>query len=130
LFRKTGNTDPIPSRAWIDFMMIFSWHACCFMGLGCRCTRSSASAQEGKDMTTKSVRSREPNEAPVDDRQLLEAIVLQLVQYRAACRRFNQRRRAMGLDYDCRKLLDQIALRKSLLQLLAREARQRGPVAA
>ena len=78
-------------------------------------------------MTTKSAGKRE---RPVDDRQLLEAIMLQLVQYRAACRRFNQRRRSVGLDYDCRKLLDQIALRKSLLQLLAAEARHTGPAAA
>lgn len=78
-------------------------------------------------MTTRSQRKAEP---AVDDRQLLEAIVLQLVQYRAACRRFNQRRRALGLDHGARKLLDQIMLRKSLLQLLAQEARQRGPVAA
>jgi hypothetical protein len=78
-------------------------------------------------MTTQSVRHAEPS---VDDRQLLEAIVLQLAQYRAACRRFNQRRRSVGLDYDCRKLLDQIVLRKSLLHLLAAEARDRGPAAA
>lgn len=78
-------------------------------------------------MTTKSAGNRERS---VDDRQLLEAIVLQLVQYRAACRRFNQRRRTIGLDYNCRKLLDQIALRKSLLQLLAAEARHSGPAAA
>jgi hypothetical protein len=78
-------------------------------------------------MTTKSSDERE---RPVDDRQLLEAIVLQLVQYRAACRRFNQRRRTVGLDHRCRKLLDQIALRKSLLQLLAAEARHGGPLAA
>ena len=72
-----------------------------------------------------------PGPAPtVDDRQLLEAIVLQLVQYRAACRRFNHRRRAFGFDHGCSKLLDQIALRKSLLQLLAAEARNQGPVAA
>jgi hypothetical protein len=77
--------------------------------------------------TTKPVRSHEPS---VDDRQLLEAIVLQLAQYRAACRRFNQRRRSIGLDHDCRKLLDQIALRKSLLHLLAAEARDRGPMPA
>ena len=77
-------------------------------------------------MTTKPARRLEPS---IDDRQLLEAIVLQLAQYRAACRRFNQRRRSIGLDYDCRKLLDQIALRKSLLHLLAAEARDRGPAA-
>jgi hypothetical protein len=68
--------------------------------------------------------------AAVDDRQLLEAIMLQLIQYRAACRRFNERRRAIGFDHRCSKLLDQIALRKSMLQLLAAEARNRGPVAA
>lgn len=67
------------------------------------------------------------HESPVDDRQLLEAIVLQLVQYRVAFRRFDRRRRSVGLDYHCRKLIDQIALRKSLLQLLAAEARRRGP---
>jgi hypothetical protein len=75
-------------------------------------------------------RTRKDNDTAVDDRQLLEAIVLQLVQYRAACRRFNQRRRATGFDRGCSKLLDQIALRKSLLHLLAAEARNRGPVAA
>jgi hypothetical protein len=84
---------------------------------------------EGSKMKTKSPKPATP-EPSVDDRQLLEAIVLQLVQYRAACRRFNQRRRAVGLDHDCRKLLDQIALRKSMLQLLAAEARNRGPVTA
>jgi hypothetical protein len=66
----------------------------------------------------------------VDDRQLLEAIMLSLVQYRAACRRFNARRRARGFDHACSKMLDQIALRKSLLQLLAAEARGRGNTTA
>jgi len=69
-------------------------------------------------------------DAAVDDRQLLEAIMLQLVQYRAVCRRFNERRRAIGFDHRCSKLLDQIALRKSMLHLLAAEARNRGPLAA
>ena len=78
-------------------------------------------------MKTKAMPATEPS---IDDRQLLEAIVLQLVQYRAACRRFNQRRRAFGFDHRCSKLLDQIALRKSLLHLLAAEARKQGPVAA
>mgnify|MGYP003575432111 CR=1 FL=1 len=76
-------------------------------------------------MTTKPNSKPEPS---VDDRQLLEAIVLQLVQYRAACRRFNERRRAIGFDHQCSKLLDQIALRRSLLQLLAAEAGNGGPV--
>jgi hypothetical protein len=67
---------------------------------------------------------------PIDDRQLLEAIMLSLVQYRAACRRFNERRKARGFDYRCSRLLDQIALRKSLLQLLAAEARDSGPLPA
>ena len=75
-------------------------------------------------------RSSSKRDAAVDDRQLLEAIMLQLVQYRAACRRFNERRRAIGFDHRCSKLLDQIALRKSMLQLLAAEARNRGPLAA
>lgn len=67
----------------------------------------------------------------VDDRQLLEAIMLSLVQYRAACRRFNARIRVKGFDRVCSKLLDQIKLRKSLLRLLAAEARGRnGPLAA
>lgn len=69
-------------------------------------------------------------DAGVDDRQLLEAIVLQMVQYRAACRRFNERRRARGFDHRCSKLLDHIALRKSLLHLLAAEARNRDSAAA
>ena len=69
-------------------------------------------------------------DSTIDDRQLLEAIVLQLVQYRAACRRFNQRRRSIGFDHRCSKLLDQIALRKSLLGLLAAEARNGGPMPA
>lgn len=70
-------------------------------------------------------------EKNVDDRQLLEAILLSSVQYRAACRRFNTRVRATGFDRVCSKLLDQIALRKSLLQLLVAEARgQGGPAAA
>ena len=79
---------------------------------------------------TTAPRPSSAQDASVDDRQLLEAIVLQLVQYRAACRRFNQRRRATGFDRGCSKLLDQIALRKSMLHLLAAEARNRGPVAA
>lgn len=66
----------------------------------------------------------------VDDRQLLEAIVLSTVQYRAACRRFNARVRVRGFDRVCSKLLDQIALRKSLLNLLAAEARGHGGDAA
>ena len=80
--------------------------------------------------TTEGKSIRQKREPSVDDRQLLEAIVLQLIQYRAACRRFNQRRRANGLGLRCRKLLDHIALRKSLLQLLAAEARNRGVIAA
>lgn len=59
----------------------------------------------------------------VDDRQLVEAIVLSLVEYRAACRRFNERRKTRGFDHACSKLLDQISLRKSLLRLLVAEAR-------
>ncbi len=74
--------------------------------------------------------SRTEHDSAVDDRQLLEAIMLQLVQYRAACRRFNQRRRTIGFDHRCSKILDQIALRKSLLYLLAAEARNRGPLPA
>lgn len=66
----------------------------------------------------------------VDDRQLLEAILLSAVQYRAACRRFNARVRARGFDRVGSKLLDQIALRKSLLQLLAAEARGSDSAAA
>lgn len=66
------------------------------------------------------------NEKSVDDRQLLEAIVLSVVQYRAACRRFNTRVRARGFDRVCSKLLDQIRLRKLLLNLLAAEARGPG----
>jgi hypothetical protein len=65
-------------------------------------------------------------ETSIDDRQLLEAIMLQLVQYRVACRRFNERRRTRGFDHRCSRLLDQIALRKSLLQLLGAEARRSG----
>jgi len=79
-------------------------------------------------MKTRTVRGK--REPTVDDRQLLEAIVLQLIQYRVACRRFDERRRAIGLDHRCRKLLDQIALRKSMLQLLAAEARSGSPLAA
>lgn len=66
---------------------------------------------------------RRAEEAPVDDRQLLEAIVLSVVQYRAACRRFNARVRVRGFDRVGSRLLDQIALRRSLLNLLAAEAR-------
>jgi hypothetical protein len=66
----------------------------------------------------------------VDDRQLLEAIMLERLQYRVVCRRFNERRRAIGFDHHCSRLLDQIALRKSMLQLLAAEARNCGPLAA
>ncbi len=67
----------------------------------------------------------------VDDRQLVEAIVMSLVEYRAACRRFNERRKTRGFDHVCGKLLDQIALRKTLLRLLVAEARDgAGPLAA
>jgi hypothetical protein len=80
----------------------------------------------------KSSKARSTTNAPelessVDDRQLLEAIMLQLVQYRVACRRFNQRRRSRGFDHRCSRMLDQIALRRSLLQLLAAEARNTSP---
>jgi hypothetical protein len=80
----------------------------------------------------KSSKARSTTNAPelessVDDRQLLEAIMLQLVQYRVACRRFNQRRRSRGFDQRCSRMLDQIALRRSLLQLLAAEARNTIP---
>ena len=76
--------------------------------------------------------SRTPPQAKngVDDRQLLEAIMLSIVQYKAACRRFNERRKARGLDYRCSRMLDQIALRRSLLRLLVAEARGRGPLPA
>jgi len=69
--------------------------------------------------------------AKVDDRQLVAAIVMSLVQYRAACRRFNERRKTRGFDHVCGKLLDQISLRKTLLRLLVAEAREGGrPLAA
>jgi hypothetical protein len=74
--------------------------------------------------------ARRAEEKPVDDRQLLEAIVLSMVQYRAACRRFNARVRVRGFDRVGSKLLDQIALRKSLLKLLAAEARGHGTASA
>ncbi len=79
---------------------------------------------------TAKVTVRRAEEKRVDDRQLLEAIVLSVVQYRAACRRFNARVRARGFDRVGSKLLDQIALRKSLLNLLAAEARGGGAVGA
>jgi len=63
------------------------------------------------------------SKSSVDDRQLLEAIMLSMAQYRDACRRFNARVRSTGFDRTCSKLLDQIALRKSLIRLLAAEAR-------
>lgn len=74
-------------------------------------------------------RTRDAAGSAVDDRQLVEAIMMSLVQYRAACRLFNARVRAKGFDRVCSKLLDQIRLRKSLLNLLAAEARQ-GRIAA
>ena len=74
---------------------------------------------------TKSVKPA-PASPAVDDRQLLEAIMLSTVQYKAACRRFNQRIRARGFDHHCSRMLDQIALRKRLLRLLAAEARGQG----
>lgn len=67
--------------------------------------------------------TRDAANSKVDDRQLLEAILLSTVQYRAACRRFNARVRATGFDRACSKLLDQIALRKLMIKLLAAEAR-------
>lgn len=63
------------------------------------------------------------SKSSVDDRQLLEAIMLSMAQYRDACRRFNARVRSTGFDRTCSKLLDQIALRKSMIRLLAAEAR-------
>lgn len=80
-----------------------------------------------KSSKSRSTMNAQRNEPTVDDRQLLEAIMLQMVQYRAACRRFNQRRRARGFDHRCSQLLDQIALRRSLLHLLAAEARNTSP---
>jgi hypothetical protein len=74
---------------------------------------------------TKSAKSP-PANTPIDDRQLLEAIMLSTVQYKAACRRFNQRIKARGFDHHCSRMLDQIALRKRLLRLLAAEARGQG----
>lgn len=74
-------------------------------------------------------RVRAADRTSVDDRQLVEAIMMSLVQYRAVCRRFNDRIRAKGFDRACSKLLDQIRLRKSMLQLLGAEAR-RGRTAA
>ncbi|RPI47067.1 MAG: hypothetical protein EHM59_05610 [Betaproteobacteria bacterium] len=74
---------------------------------------------------TKRSRSRKsaaPATNTVDERQLLEAIMAVILQYKAACRRFNQRRKALGFDYGCSRMLDQIALRKSLLHLLMAEA--------
>lgn len=65
----------------------------------------------------------------VDDKELLEAIMLSEVQYRGACRRFNARVRTSGFDRTCSKLLDQIALRRSLLRLLAGEARRQAMTA-
>jgi hypothetical protein len=67
----------------------------------------------------------------IDERQLLEAIMLSILQYKTACRRFNERRMARGLDHGCSRMLDQIALRRSLLRLLMAEALKCGkPVPA
>ena len=80
---------------------------------------------------TKTATSAARAESTVDDRQLLEAIMLSIVQYKAACRRFNAQRKVRGFDYRCSRLLDQIALRRSLLRLLMAEARgQGGPMPA
>jgi hypothetical protein len=76
-----------------------------------------------KKLTKVDRRAEEKSGKAVDDRQLLEAIVLSVMQYRAACRRFNARVRSRGFDRVGSKLLDQIALRRSLLNLLAVEAR-------
>ena len=81
-------------------------------------------------MKRKVARTRSVKAPKVDDRQLVEAIVMSLVEYRAACRRFNERRKTRGFDHVCGKLLDQIALRKSLLRLLVAEARTGGRPAA
>ena len=80
-----------------------------------------------KSSKARSMNESQGQERSVDDRQLLEAIMLQLVQYRVACRRFNERRRSRGFDHRCSRLLDQIALRRSLLHLLAAEARKASP---
>jgi hypothetical protein len=74
----------------------------------------------------KNTKTQSKSENRVDDRQLLEAIMLSIVQYKAACRRFNERRQARGFDRGCSRLLDQIALRKTMLRLLAAEARASG----
>ena len=64
---------------------------------------------------------RTPNS--VDGEQLLEAVLFSALQYGNACRRFARRRKLCGHDYGCARLLDEISLRRSLLHLLAEEAR-------
>ena len=89
--------------------------------------RTERGGNDKKSSKARLMNETRSQEGSVDDRQLLEAIMLQLVQYRVACRRFNQRRRSRGFDLRCSRLLDQIALRRSLLQLLAAEARKTSP---
>ncbi len=62
----------------------------------------------------------------VEDDQLLEAVLVCALQYGEACRRVERHRKRFGYDYRCSCLLDEVALKKSLLHLLAVEARRNG----
>jgi hypothetical protein len=59
----------------------------------------------------------------VEDDELLEAVLVCALQYGDACWRIERHRRRFGYDYRCSCLLDEVALKKSLLHLLAVEAR-------
>ena len=62
----------------------------------------------------------------VKDDQLLEAVLLCALQYGDACRRVERHRKRFGYDYRCSRMLDDVALKKSLLHLLAVEAQTSG----
>jgi len=59
----------------------------------------------------------------VEHNQLLEAVLVCALQYGDACKRVERHRERFGYDYRFSCLLDEVALKKSLLHLLAVEAR-------
>jgi hypothetical protein len=58
--------------------------------------------------------------------ELHDALVGTVAQYGRALVRFERHRQRRGYDYGCRRLLDEVHLSRSLLFVLADEARAHG----
>jgi hypothetical protein len=58
--------------------------------------------------------------------ELQGALLGMALKFGDAVRRFERRRRRVGFDYSCRRLLDEVRLSRSLLLLLANEVSGRG----